>query len=558
MVDTINRAFKKIENADIKYFRCIFFVVIVGAIAVLFWVSDDAMQGYSQVVNLVRHGVFGYNFNERVNASTCVLFEILMIPLYYVTRSLFWSAFIINMSTSAVAIYILLFKLCKSRTHVAYSSIAILCSYFFLCFCSSGLENSLVFMLGAIFLYLYMSKDKFTHKDLIIFALLDSALLLSRLDMAVLFFFPTAYVYLFKRADKSIVKLLRDGFIGLLPLFCWLGFSLWYYGVPFPTTYYSKLNTGIPAVDYIKHGLHYIFANLAVEPIFFVIIVFALFESIRKGGAKHRIFAASIVLRLLYVIGIGGDFMFGRMLTDIFFFSICLYATVDNSILFKDSAKRISTVLILSVYVTSNVASVFLVSHYSGSGGSSLTYADERDYYNCVGSIQSQLNLPLLRKYPKGIFVPSFSGSYKNQIEHYENYSSFGYIDRDVQHGFVKALYPDIYITDSIALGDLFLAQLRVEEYDFQDYRENYRIGHNHRIIPDGYKETVENNENLIKDENLRQYYDIICELTRGDLFDKNRWRLIYDFNTGKYDYLVEAYHEEHAVQLHSGASKTN
>ena len=45
-----------------------------------------------------------------------------------------------------------------------------------------------------------------------------------------------------------------------------------------------------------------------------------------------------------------------------------------------------------------------------------------------------------------------------------------------------------------------------------------------------------------IKNQDAREYYEIIDEITRGPLFDRDRMIKVININLGKYDYLVENY----------------
>lgn len=72
----------KLTSISLKSCRIIMFFSILFFIVFYAWVSDDAYQGFAQIVNLFDGGVFGYNMNERVNTSTCILFEFLMMIPY--------------------------------------------------------------------------------------------------------------------------------------------------------------------------------------------------------------------------------------------------------------------------------------------------------------------------------------------------------------------------------------------------------------------------------------------------------------------------------------------
>ena len=58
--------------------------------------------------------------------------------------------------------------------------------------------------------------------------------------------------------------------------------------------------------------------------------------------------------------------------------------------------------------------------------------------------------------------------------------------------------------------------------------------------MPEGYLETHIRGHNMIADSSLAVYYDKLCVVTRGDLFDFNRWIEIWNINTGEYDHLID------------------
>ena len=62
------------------------------------------------------------------------------------------------------------------------------------------------------------------------------------------------------------------------------------------------------------------------------------------------------------------------------------------------------------------------------------------------------------------------------------------------------------------------------------------------REAPVGYEETVISGRNEIKDESLRQYYEVIKLITRGPIWDKDRLKAVIDINLGRYDYLLDEY----------------
>jgi arabinofuranosyltransferase len=106
---------------------------------------------------------------------------------------------------------------------------------------------------------------------------------------------------------------------------------------------------------------------------------------------------------------------------------------------------------------------------------------------------------------------------------------------------------PKVHIIDPMALTDPLLsklpcrATLPFDDSNVQD-TTRWRIGHFEREIPDGYIETVRSGTNKITDPNLSKYYDVLSSLIKGNIWDIDRFDKIWNFNTGKYDYLLEKY----------------
>jgi arabinofuranosyltransferase len=94
---------------------------------------------------------------------------------------------------------------------------------------------------------------------------------------------------------------------------------------------------------------------------------------------------------------------------------------------------------------------------------------------------------------------------------------------------------PEVYILDPYAIGDPLLARLKVR-------KDDWRIGHFRRPIPDGYQETLETGHNVIRDPGLAEYYDDLMLITRGPIWSRERWILIWQINTGQLDYLLTTF----------------
>lgn len=60
----------------------------------------------------------------------------------------------------------------------------------------------------------------------------------------------------------------------------------------------------------------------------------------------------------------------------------------------------------------------------------------------------------------------------------------------------------------------------------------NWRIGHLYKIIPDGYRESLQRDDNLIRNPDIHKLYDKILLVVRGELFSRERFKAIWELNT--------------------------
>lgn len=94
----------------------------------------------------------------------------------------------------------------------------------------------------------------------------------------------------------------------------------------------------------------------------------------------------------------------------------------------------------------------------------------------------------------------------------------------------------EIYLTDSIGLGDPLLSKLPAI------YDKYWRVGHMTREIPAGYEETLNTGINQIQNPSLHEFYDKLSMITKGELLCEERLQTIINMNLGKYDYLIDDY----------------
>jgi arabinofuranosyltransferase len=86
---------------------------------------------------------------------------------------------------------------------------------------------------------------------------------------------------------------------------------------------------------------------------------------------------------------------------------------------------------------------------------------------------------------------------------------------------------PDVHWIDLTALSDPLLARLPAT------HRPDWMAGHFHRAIPEGYRETLETGENVIKNPGVAELYRRLDLVVHGDLWSLERLEAIWWLNTG-------------------------
>lgn len=530
-------------------------------VAVFFysWNSDDAYHSYIMARHLVEGKGLVYNTGYRVSASTCPLLTLIEAFFFLFTDSADLCGLLIGLLFSGAAAWVLFFRICPSPMSAFCMLGLMVSSRCFLSFTTSGLENPLLFFFGALFFDIYHRNKTLSKRYLFALALLMSLLAMARTD-SVLIFIPMAVWAYLTRAKVSYPARVMLGVAGLLPFVFWTLFSLLYYGFPFPNTYYAKLYTGIPLIDYVIRGLWYYPTSWIVDPLLLVlpVLVVSLAYKTQQWRSLLPLFIG-LATYCLYVVAIGGDFMVGRHFTEQYFLTLCAMALLLKVIQIGDG-KHVNryVVMILEFCAIGFVWNCFVaplvndgIVTVSDAINTTRCALDERDFY-----IRLNGNLPLWKASLFGQGKMTFRDSYyERRICSAHESGDFGLCFGDNEERFGgsaqhKVLFGhevytasdyDMYLTDVIALQDPLMARLKV------DVTKHWRVGHIERMVPCGYHETLASGENCIEDPSLHEYYDKLLLLMTGPLFDRDRLWTIVGLNCGKYDRLLESY--EHRLQ---------
>jgi len=469
------------------------------------WISDDAAITLRTVLN-VTHG-FGLTFNiaERVQTYTHPLWMGLLTIGYLLTGNVYVATFAIGMILSAVAFWLALTRAVSAFQAIS-AAVVLLFSSAFIDFSTSGLENPLANLLVAVFVGVFLNRTMANIRRLTVLWTLASFLYLTRPDAALLVV-PLLVVATWR--GGNVRAALQSIVVGGLPALAWTVFALVYYGFPFPNTAYAKLATGIDPGELRAQGVLYLLDSLDRDPITLTAIAVAVVVAAFRRELAPRALAAGVVLYLWYVVSIGGDFMTGRFMALPAFASVLLMSRLvaASKPLWATAAGTLLIVGCTATHVPlwSNSRNVDAAPKPSG-------IVDERAVYF------RDRSLALAKR---GTFRdpdwPSspWHGTRRNVVDTCGLMGAAG-----LDFG------PYVHLLDECALADPLLARLPAV------FNPDWRTGHYRRMIPDGYRESLETSSNQLRDPDLHRFYDRLRLITRSDrLFSRERLYAIVVMN---------------------------
>lgn len=482
------------------------------------WMGDDAFITFRTVDNLINGYGLTWNVIERVQSFTHPLWMLLVAGAYAVTGEIFITVLLLSMALTLAAAAAYAFRVAGSTVTAVLGIVFMMLSKAFIDYSSSGLENPLSFLIVVLFFVTYISKA-LHRKKLFMLTLLMSLGMLNRMDL-VLLMLPAVIFIFFRQPRLGNLKIVL---LGMSPIIVWILFALFYYGFPFPNTAYAKLNTGIDTGQLIRQGLFYLRNNSIHGPMTAIIIAGGILAGLFSGSRKFIPFSIGLILYLIYIVRIGGDFMMGRFLAVPFLCALMILSRCEINL-----GKSIQSALASALVVLGLLwpcSPVWSGAAY-GTGPEKGTWdrgiSDER-----AGGFQENglINVSLDQPLPANAWAEE-GRQIRKAGDTLIYRSGIGF------YGFCAG--PRVYIVDGHSLTDPLRSRLIVRD------KVSWRIGHFYRVAPFGYLETLRSGINQIKDSSLAEYYDRIRLVVRGDLFDFNRIKEIIRFNLGLNDFLVE------------------
>jgi arabinofuranosyltransferase len=503
------------EQTPSRLLRPLFVLATLVFLSVLIrtaWLSDDAAITLRTVLN-VTHG-FGLRFNiaERVQTFTHPLWLGLVTLVYLAVGNVYSATFAVSIILSVVVFWLALARAATSA-QAAFAAVALLGSQAFVDFSTSGLENPLCNLLLACFVLVFLD-DRIDRRRLTVLWGIASLLYLTRPD-AVLLAAPALAVASWRVRQPRDVA--RAAVVGMLPALLWTAFALLYYGFPFPNTAYAKLAMGIDSAELRVQGLLYLVDSIDRDPVTLVTIAFAGVLAFVEPRPHVRALAAGLLLYLVYVVSIGGDFMAGRFLAVPMFGAVLIlaYAAAAARTVWIAAALLMgivgTTATHLPLWSNSRPADRGLKP--AGIIDERLTYFPERSLVLAKRGTFTEPDWPSARQTPPRLRVLDTCGLMgMSGID-------FG---------------PYVHLLDECGLADPLLARLPAV------FNAEWRTGHYRRVIPAGYRESLESLGNNLQDPSLSEYYEHVRTITRAEpLWSSARLRAILAMNTGRYQDLI-------------------
>lgn len=489
------------------------------------WLSDDGLITLRTLLN-VTHG-FGLRFNidERVQTYTHPLWLAVLTVAYYLTWNVYFAAFMSSVLLSVLAFWKAITR-AASPWQAAAVVVVLLFSRAFVDFSTSGLENPLSYVLLAWFVFTFVRSEPAVDPTEQVAGMAEARLVLTRLWLGASLLYltrPDNVVLVAPMLARATWRLRHDGLVrpivlGLLPALLWTAFALVYYGFPFPNTAYAKLAMGVDPSELHLQGLLYLVDSVDRDPLTLTAIAFAVLLALKQRRAPAVALAAGLVAYLVYVVSIGGDFMAGRFLAvPLFGAALLLAACIDGGRSFWIAA----AVLFAALGSAGSHLPLWSNSTFGDSANKPTGIIDERGVYfhdkSLVLARRSTFREP---DWPT-------AGSVKRPYQVMPTCGLMGTAGLD--------LGPYVHLLDECALADPLLAHLPAT------YSPEWRTGHYRRLIPEGYKETLETGSVRIKNPDLRDYYTHLSTLTSAErIWSWVRLKEIAAVNAGRYDRLID------------------
>ncbi len=530
-----------------------FMLITVALIISVSYIDEDAFISFRAVENFVHGHGLKWNLDERVQAFTNPLWVLLLIPVRALLGDVLRASMVMSVLCSTAAVGVVAWEFRKHALVFAFALfLPLFLSRAFTDYTNSGFENPLTFLFLGLFAVRFF-KDEATIPWRPLTALV-ALIGVNRLDAVVLLAPAMVWLFLANRKAANYKQIL----VGALPLIGWLLFSLFYFGMPYPNTKYAKLDAGFGPLVYVENGFVYLLDIIRNDTTTFGAIVFGVGVSIYGMGrwfktrqvvwGKVGSLGLGVLVSLIYVIYVGGDFMAGRHWSSPFFLSVLV-------VLFAIRESRLTDPMPMLSYATLLLGLRFGVESLAAQRDTLQTRDQDRFAIVRTKGIRDQrFNCS---------FYEALIGARGPATEHSWSQAGIRFKQQGVKFlkenpgqrfvvvhgGGGKAPFyagEDVVFVDPLAITDPLLARLPDSDGKF------WFSGHLERHVPTGYVTARRTGSLDEMDPDLAKYYAELRFITAGPLFSWERLVKVARFHLGQFEpyrkaYVAKGYPEEMA-----------
>lgn len=280
-----------------------------------FWIADDAFMYLRTALQYVQGNGLRFNAVERVQAFTSPGWMLVLANLYYPIRNVAALVFVASLLFWVASTMMIYFSLQRERWRILFIFVALYSTRLFTDYQTSGLETPLLFFTLVGF-YFAVSGQKQWKEQILWISLVG----VTRFD-ALLFCVPCIVLLAWKEKLFLPQKALQACLAGA-PLALWCLFAIFYYGSILPSPAIAKLNHLIPTSVLLTQGVIYLVDLFQRDTAAAILIFTGIVAPWCAADSINRGIAAGVLLHLVYVVTIGGDFMQGRFFMESFVFPV--------------------------------------------------------------------------------------------------------------------------------------------------------------------------------------------------------------------------------------------
>jgi arabinofuranosyltransferase len=488
------------------------------------WITEDAFINFRVIENF-KHGLgLTWNPGERVQVFTSALWMLLSIGASMLTGEEIYSTLLLSFGLVGASFYILYTVCGRALVIFQFACLAFVFSPSFRDYMSSGLETPLLIFSLVVFVRELVRRGEVRVRRL---SLIASCCMLVRHDSLVLllpFLIQAWYGSCAEWRIGNILRVVRDVLIGSLPLILWSFFAIVYFGSPFPNTASAKIVGGF---DGVSQALKYFSFMQHFDPLAYILILMALGAAVCFKSRFAWPLGLALGLFVAYQFRVGADYMAGRFFVAPVTLCVFLLAHIikEQAELLRPqidvvlATHRREYVLLLVVLGFSFGLRTFVIDNSSFYASDYPAFVDgivdERQVYFGSSDFETISMVGVRHIFKENARV----------IDRVNGVNVFLVCNIGMT-GFYA--HRDTYILDPLALSDRFLS-------GFDPSPGILRIGHFERAVPSDYVYSLLKGRNMFRNPLLRQYFDDVQLVTRGELFSWARFQAIFRLSSGWY-----------------------